>query len=307
MPRSGYLTHEGNSLYDVKFMPMDKDREDSSPLCFEKVRDGELSKISLLKPTILFSQATPKSGRQWRRITLNNFVDYLFLDLLLAIILDQSISRSHTMRIDWFFLSQFKKNKNMEGIQEEKIFVRVANGHFIRQALPGDDLSDKPTRRADGTFPPKIVTKTTKSGEKIDEAHFTVISGFLQNAWIHSKQYGTDKPNYYVSILMRQEEGDLRQVRFPLFQSSGQGILNTIESVDPSILMEVRLASKESNSGHLVTYSNVFQQTIRLDANYGPDVDSDQPDWKEKDKLRLWWMAKLIHVQENLKRNKVEI
>ena len=195
----------------------------------------------------------------------------------------------------------------MEGIQEEKIFVRVANGHFIRQALPGDDLSDNPVRRADGTLPPRIETKTTKTGEKIDEAHYTVISGFLQNVWIHSKQYGSDKPNYYVSILIRQEEGDLRQVRFPLFQSSGQGILNTIESIDPTIPMVVRLNSKEANSGHLVTYCNVFQQSIRLDGNYGPDVDSDQPDWKDKEKLRLWWMSKLIHVQENLKKNKVEI
>ena len=201
-----------------------------------------------------------------------------------------------------------------ESIPQRKIYCRFRKGWFIRDAMPGDDLSENPQRNPDGSLPPKIITRTREDGSKIDEAHFRSLSGYVHDMYISTREY-KGSINHYVNIqILSDDDGQTRLLQLSVFSDAGQGLLNRIENVDYTRSIDIRAGyNLEKESGFIW----IKQMSMNVPQRYTRADPEDKPNWKkiqtdtgviwDKSEQLQWWSVKILSIQQDIISKRVEL
>lgn len=182
----------------------------------------------------------------------------------------------------------------MEGIRERKIYVRVKDGYFERQALPGDDLTSD-----------QMVTRERKDGSRYDIWRFSWIEGCIRSISVGGQDIkGKTYDVLYVTISMTGEE---RTLRLWLDSDPARDLLDRMPHISADEIVTINVGYDKFKDREFLWISSGSDNISKY---YTAQHPYDKPEWEQKeingqtvwDKTRQirWYKGKVIEWNNKL-------
>lgn len=167
-----------------------------------------------------------------------------------------------------FLPTRLKKNhKYMEGIRERKIYVRIQDGYFERQALPEDDLTSD-----------QMVTRERRDGTRYDVWRFSWIEGCIRAISVGGQEIkGKVYDTLYVTIAMAGEE---RTLRLWLDSDPARDILDRMPHISPDQIVTINLGHDRIKERDFIW---ITSGTDNIPKYYNATTPHDKPEWEQKE------------------------
>lgn len=193
-----------------------------------------------------------------------------------------------------------------EKLEKRQIIIRSSYGFWVRPALPGDDVT-------------LLHTREKSDGSKVDELKFNVLSGYIQDLFVTTKEFPKSGLVFFMNLLvLSYDDGEVRNIRIPMMSDVGQDILDRIENLDISRKTKIKIGfnKERERSFAWIQQCDDFGDWNNVLKVYTKDTPGDKPKWKkiegdkpfyDKTDQRKWWSNKIAAMRPALVLNKVTV